>query len=194
MKFDSDKFLFLYQNEYGGLSQPKKDGLLFLLGKISADENITDIRQAAYMLATVKHECAGTWQPIAEYGKGTGKKYGLPDAETGKTYYGRGYVQLTWKENYASMGKVLGVDLVNNPDMAMNAGTAYDIMSYGMRKGSFTGKKLSMYIHDSDCDYINARRIINGTDCAEKIAGYASKIEYCLDNSELPDNIFQEPV
>lgn len=185
MKFDTDKFLFLYQNEYGEMSQPKKDGLLFLLNKISADENVSDLRWAAYMLATVKHECAGSWQPIAEYGKGAGKKYGLPDNATGKVYYGRGFVQLTWKENYQSMGKVTGLDLVSNPDMAMNAGTAYDIMSYGMRKGSFTGVKLSMYIHDDVCDYVNARKIINGLDCADKIAGYAIKIESMLTQSEV---------
>jgi len=39
---------------------------------------------------------------------------------------------------------------------------AYAIMSYGMRHGSFTGKKPSNYILDKVCDYKNARRIING--------------------------------
>jgi len=34
-------------------------------------------------------------QPIEEYGKGKGMKYGSPDPETGQTYYGRGFVQTT---------------------------------------------------------------------------------------------------
>ena len=56
----------------------------------------------------------------------------------------------------------------------------YAIMSYGMRQGSFTGKKLSTYIYSAGCDYQQARRIINGTDQAAKIAGYAERLELIL--------------
>lgn len=180
MKFDKEKFLFLYSNEYGQLNDSQMDGIKAILEQIENDSKVSDIRHVAYMLATVKHECAGKWQPIAEYGKGAGKKYGIPDGKTGQTYYGRGFVQLTWKENYESMGRVCNADLLNHPDLAMKADIAYRIMSYGMRNGSFTGVKLSMYIHDDTCDYLHARKIINGMDCAEKIAGYAEKIEGML--------------
>jgi hypothetical protein len=54
----------------------------------------------AYVLATVYHETASTMEPIEEYGKGAGHSYGEPDPETGQVYDGRGYVQLTWKDNY----------------------------------------------------------------------------------------------
>jgi hypothetical protein len=43
----------------------------------------------------------------------------------------------------------------------------------GMTKGIFTGKKLSDYIADGRRDYVNARRIINGTDRAKEIAAIA---------------------
>lgn len=177
---NKDKFIFLYSNVFGTLEPLKESGLRFLLGSIETDADLLDICQQAYLLATTKHETAGTWQPIAEYGKGKGRPYGKPDAKTGKTYYGRGYVQLTWKENYAEMGRILNIDLVNNPDLAMEPQTAYQIISYGMRHGTFTGKKLSDYVYDDFRDYINARRIINGTDCAELIAGYAKMIEQIL--------------
>ena len=177
---DKDKFLFLYQNEYGTLNDNQRGGLLDLLGFIEADSDITDIRWNAYELATVKHECAGTWQPIAEYGKGKGRTYGEPDKKTGLVYYGRGYVQLTWADNYKTMGTFTGADLYQNPDLAMQPDIAYRIMSVGMRKGLFTGVGLSKYINVDKCDYVNARRIINGTDCAEKIAGYATTIEGML--------------
>lgn len=177
---DKDKFLFLYSNEYGALNERQKAGIAFLLDTLMTDSDITDLRHAAYMLATTKHECAGTWQPIAEYGKGAGKKYGIPDPQTKQTYYGRGYVQLTWKENYQAMGQALGVDLVGNPDMAMVPEIAYKIMSRGMRKGSFTGVKLSTYINGDKCDYTLARKIINGLDCANRIAEYAQTIENML--------------
>jgi predicted chitinase len=139
------------------------------------------------MMATVKHECAGTWRPIEEYGRGKGMKYGKPvtvtDA-TGKSYtnvyYGRGYVQLTWADNYRQMGTALGNRLLYDPSLALNPEVAYQIMSLGMRKGSFTGRKLADYIHDGACDYVNARKIINGLDQAQRIAGYAAKLEVIL--------------
>lgn len=186
MKFDVEKFLFLYANEYGAFKDKRKsDGLADLLQFIEEDEAVSDIRWAAYMLATVKHECAGTWQPIAEYGKGVGRKYGIPDPRTGKTYYGRGFVQLTWYDNYATMGRIFGIDLLHEPDLAMRPEVAYQIMSHGMRKGSFTGKRLGMYIDGDKCDYIGSRRIINALDCAEAIAGYATTLERLLRESEV---------
>jgi len=181
MNIDKDKFLFMYEQQYFKtlLDAPKK-GLLTLLDFIIKDEDINNIQHIAYMLATTFHETAGTWQPIAEYGKGKGRPYSVCDEATGEVYYGRGYVQLTWKDNYNTMGKILDVDLVNRPDKAMEPQIAYDIMSVGMRKGMFTGVSLKKFINESGCDYIKARKIINGTDCAEKIAGYAVKFESIL--------------
>jgi hypothetical protein len=49
-----------------------------------------------------------------------------------------------------------------------------------MRDGDFTGMKLSDYITPESVDYVNARRIVNGTDRAEQIAGYAEKYEEAL--------------
>ncbi len=56
-------------------------------------------------------------------------------------------------------------------------------MSYGMRNGTFTGKKLGGYINGTTCDYTNARRIINRLDQAAKIKGYAINFEAILNNS-----------
>lgn len=185
--FDRKKFFDGYRAEYGSLKQGQVDGLNALLDGMEADADVTDIRWMAYMLATVKHECADTWQPIEEYGKGKGRKYGNPvtvtDADGNKytnTYYGRGYVQLTWEENYRKMGDALGNRLLYEPSLALDPAIAYQIMSLGMRRGSFTGKKLADYINDKGCDYVNARRIINGTDRADLIAGYARDLEAIL--------------
>jgi len=185
LKVDKEKFLSLYTNEYGALTDSRRDGISFLLDCLMDDDQVQDIRWAAYMLATVKHECAGTWQPIAEYGKGKGLKYGTPDPVTKHVYYGRGYVQLTWPGNYKAMSKPCGVDLYQDPDKAMEPGIAYRIMSYGMRNGTFTGASLKSKINAEKCDYVNARRIINGTDVAEKIAGYAVKIQQMIISSTM---------
>jgi putative chitinase len=84
--------------------------------------------------------------------------------------------------NYDKVGQVLGLGngLVLHPEHALEPTIAYRIMSYGMRHGSFTGKGLSSYIQGDACDYLNARRIINGLDQAGRIQGYAQALESVL--------------
>lgn len=161
---------------FGALKQSQVDGFNVILNAWAAS-GLTDVRWLAYMLATTWHETAKTMQPIAEYGKGKGRPYGKPDPRTGQTYYGRGYVQLTWYDNYKKMGKLLSLDLVNNPELAMLPDVAADIMFEGMTTGKsfggdFTGKHLGNYFNATKDDPVNARRIINGTDKADLIASY----------------------
>lgn len=189
---DHANFLALYSNQYPAPQANAAAGFDALLGFVAQDPEVTDVRWAAYMLATVKHECADTWQPIEEHGKGQGRSYGQPETVTDadgttftNTYYGRGYVQLTFKENYERMSERLGLGarLLIHPELALQPETAYAIMSYGMRHGSFSGKSLKDYIHDDVCDYFNARRIINVLDRADLIKDYAEKLEAMLRGS-----------
>lgn len=145
------------------------------LEMLLSNPSVTDPCFIAYILATVRHETAFTFGPIEEYGQGRGYPYGEPDPSTGQTYYGRGYVQLTWKANYQRFSQALGIDLVGRPELALEPATSYRITSMGMREGMFTGKKLADFTGPSGYDYLNARRIINGMDKAEKIADYARK-------------------
>lgn len=158
----------------GKLSQDQANGLSALLDEWERRDG-SDLRWLAYELATAKWETAHTMQPIREIGRGKGRAYGNADPITGKVYYGRGYVQLTWKSNYAAMSKIVGLDLVSNPDLALEPDVAAQIMFEGMERGTFTGKKLSHYFNASACDWINARRIINGMDRAVEIAGIAKQ-------------------
>lgn len=160
------------------LSQKQVDGLNVLLAE--ADKRRTPLKWLAYILATAYHETAHTMQPIAEYGKGKGRKYGVPAGPYGQVYYGRGYVQLTWLENYQKASKKIGVDLVPYPDRAMEPRIAALILFAGMGEGWFTGKKLSDYITDAKADYTGARRIVNGVDRAGLIAKYAVAFESAL--------------
>jgi hypothetical protein len=134
----------------------------------------------AYALATAWHETASTMQPIREYGRGHGRKYGVPTGKWGQIYYGRGYVQLTWEANYAKADAELhkrGIlkpeeSLLKNPELALRPDVAAAVMIYGMFEGWFTGKKLADYFAKGHNDPVNARRMINGTDKAAVIAGY----------------------
>jgi hypothetical protein len=192
MQFDREKFFGEYKNAYGSLTQEQVNGLNSLLSNIEGDNDIKDLRWAAYMLATIKHECADKYQPITELGsRSYFNKYdgrlGNSAPGDGYRYRGRGYVQLTGRVNYHKMTGALQLtgddDLVNNPDGALQPDIAYRIMSYGMREGTFTGKRLSDYIDDSGCDYYEARQIINGHDRADKIKGYAEHFEAILNDS-----------
>lgn len=163
----------------GVLGQAQVDGMDGIIDEWER-RDLTDLRWLAYMFSTTMHETAFTMMPIKEYGKGKGRKYGVPDPQTGQIYYGRGFVQLTWKYNYEKAGKHLDADFVKHPDLVMSVINASAILFDGMIHGWFTGKKLSDYIHGASCDYVNARRIINGTDKASTLAGYAKKFEHAL--------------
>ena len=167
---DKDKFYSGYKNNFGSLNASQFEGLNFLLEKLDASEIFTLASEYAYILSTIKHECAEKYKPITEMGSQAylrGKKY--------YPYIGRGYVQLTWKYNYQAFSDLLNVDLVSNPDLAKDPETAWQILEIGMSKGIYTGKKLSDYVNENITDYINARRVINGRDRSELIAGYAEK-------------------
>lgn len=159
------------------MKQTQVDGMEALL---NATEHLTDPRHQAYILATAYHETAKTMQPIEEYGKGKGYDYGRmikrnrnPYAFPDKLFYGRGLVQLTWYENYEYMGRKLGIDLLNHPELALQMDISCRIIVTGMTRGMFTGVKLETYFNDDREDWEQARKIVNGMDCAEKIAGYA---------------------
>lgn len=148
-------------------------------------QNFEDLHSApvswlAYMLATDYHETAHTCRPIEEYGKGHGHPYGQPDPVTHKTYYGRGLVQLTWKSNYEKLGKLLSVDLLNKPELALSPSIATQIMFEGMIRGLFSGHGLADYLKPAKTDYLGARHIINGTDRAGLIEGYAEDFEVAI--------------
>jgi len=133
--------------------------------------------QAAYVLATAWHETAHTMKPVREYG---GEAYLRK-----KKYYpyvGMGFAQLTWLENYQKATKELGVDFVGNPKKLLEPAYSAEILVIGSRDGWFAGDKkgrhkLSRYITLAKSDYVNARRIINGTDKASLIAGYAKEYD-----------------
>ena len=161
-------------------------GFNSIMDEFDSRRLFNDTRMLAYLLATCWHETAKTMQPIVEYGKGKGRPYGQKLKMSGKPYelpnqlyYGRGFVQLTWFENYDKAGQKLGVDLLNNPELALNLKVATVILFNGMIEGWFTGKKLKDYIN-SKTDYIGARKIINGTDKASLIASYANAFHVAI--------------
>ncbi|MED6004885.1 MULTISPECIES: glycoside hydrolase family 19 protein [Enterobacteriaceae] len=190
----------IIRKAFGKLSESQVSAFNHIVSAIDADKSIS-YPQAAYILATIWHETARTMLPIAEYGKGNGRPYGtwLKNSkgqlycykdgskssvylheEYPHLYYGRGETQNTWFANYEKLSKVFGVDFLHNPDLLLTQEWSTPVTIYSMKTGLYTGKKLSDYIHQSKKDYVNARRIINGTDKANLIAGYADTFEKAL--------------
>lgn len=133
----------------------------------------------AYEFATAWHE--SRLKPIEEWGKGKGREYGKINS-TGKAPYGRGLVQLTWHDNYVRADTELGLNgtLAKNYDRALEPEIAVKILVRGMAKGWFTGKSLGTYIGTGAGtlpEFKQARRIINGTDKQDLIAGLAVQFQ-----------------
>lgn len=145
----------------GSLAAWQVDGLSRILDYRDAKWPKMSDEELAYLLATVYHETAYTMQPISEKGSDSYLR--------SKPYWpwiGRGLIQLTWKENFARFGVKNAIDAQSWP-------VALDIAFRGMIFGMFTGRKLSHFISEGKCDFVGARKIINGTDRAHLIAGYA---------------------
>jgi putative chitinase len=198
MKYERDVFFDEVRDSLfsGALEQIHVDGMSVILAVWEHDAGgtpMTDERWLAYMLATTYHECATRMWPIEEYGKGAGHEYGKVDPETGFAYYARGFVGLTWKDNYQKASAALGLiderDLVWNPGLALDSLIAARVMFRGMAEGWFTGRKLGQYFDEDTDDPINARQIINGNDQDELIAGYHEAFLDALRLARIPDAV-----
>lgn len=189
MKMTSGGFSIL-RKSFGSLNQDQVDNINLIIDY--CNKHSLEYNQAAYVLATAWHETNQTMLPIKEYG---GYKYlskydtgklakdlgNTPEADgDGQKYAGRGHVMITGATNYKRIGSKIGVDLFNNPDLALQPKYAAEILVNGSVNGWFTSKKLSDYINDKSKNYYQARRVINSLDKAQLIASYAVVFERAL--------------
>jgi putative chitinase len=113
------------------------------------------------------------------------KRLGNTQPGDGILFPGRGYPQLTGRANYVKAGEALGVDLVGHPERALEPEIAAEIMIRGMAEGWFTGRKLSDYLPASGTatleQFVPARHIINGSDRAADVGGFAVGFQRALE-------------
>jgi putative chitinase len=198
------QFKRLFEELRKGILGPTLDS-----GEVGGTETIVNsckstgwpISWAAYALATAYHETAHTMLPIKEFGgynyfmrmyDVTGNRpkmaaqYGNTSPGDGAKYYGRGYVQLTWKINYEKAEKICGIiGLAKNPDLALVKENAAKIMISGMETGWFSpGNSCKKHLPAAGLaslgQFTSARKIINGTDKNTLIATYAMRFQDAL--------------
>ncbi len=155
----------------------------------------TDLRECGANMVPVRETFATS--DAQARARLSGVWYAKPSPVTGLSYYGRGIVQLTHYSNYlnmttlinralaekdSSLAKLLGsadrIDLTLTPDRALELPVAVWVTFEGMlnddsHAGDFTGASLETFTKNGKLNFVEARRVVNGTDHAEEIAGNA---------------------
>lgn len=190
IKVDIDKLLSDYKKSGRKTNFP--DSLKKVLQYARTDENLKDVSDLAYLLATAKSEsdyslqrwesdyiCKLQGKPYKgkpcdsalNYYRSTkdGKinYYTLGTDKNGLPYFGRGLIQLTGKANYKKYGDLIGVDLVNDGNKALEQRNSYLIASAYLsnkRGGIYkkNGVERNTFDLARDNDLTLARKSVNG--------------------------------
>ncbi len=183
------KFFAAIRPLFGTMTTAQVEGVEAKLAAFAAAGS--PIAHVAYGLGTSFHETGRKMQPVPEIGRGRGRPYGKPGKHGGQVPYGRGDVQLTWDYNYELADAELGLKgaLLSDFDQALDTDISARIMVRGMTEGWFAGDKVgrhkfSRYLPGKGVAtsqaFAAARRIINGTDRAGLVAGYAMSFQAAL--------------
>jgi predicted chitinase len=167
-----------------------KDDYVAAFKSMFQELRVTLATQQAYLLGTAEHESMD-YKVFFEQYDGDPVEYftrmyeGMEELGNcvkgdGYKFRGRGFVQITGRRNYTLFQSILldyyglDIDLVNDPDRAAEPAIAIFILVYGCMYGIFTGARINDYINESETNFCDARRVVNGTDRAQLIAGYAN--------------------
>lgn len=149
------------------------------------NEGITDKNMVAYVLATSWHE--SRFRSISEIrAKPNSQIWKWQNRYWPSGFYGRGLPQLTWYRNYKYFSKIVGIDLVKHPDRVLEPAIGAKILVHGMFHGKFSGVALSKFFPKNGTpDWIGARKIVNGTFQADRVAADSVKfLSAIVENKE----------
>ena len=137
-----------------------------------AGDGLTDKPMALMALATIRAETEGfvpidegrskfntASTPFDKYepGTGPGVRLGNTKPGDGPKFKGRGYVQLTGRDNYTRIGAELRVDLVGNPALANDPALAGRILARFIKN-----KEAKVRAALAKGDLKEARKLVNG--------------------------------
>lgn len=130
-----------------------------LLARQMKAAGMLDKPTAIAVLATVRVEATSRFAPIPEYASGWAYEgradLGNTEPGDGPRYKGRGFVQITGRANYRTYGRLIGVDLEADPDLALSPEIAARILV-----AYFAARDIpSMARRD---DWLAVRKAVNG--------------------------------
>lgn len=178
----------------GSMTRSQVGGMNTLLNVWEKRYGHFDPGLLAYCLATSYLETARTMQPVRETMAGsdaeairrlnaayrTGQLHYVKSPywrrdKNGRTWFGRGHVQLTHERNYKKAAARLGLPLDTNPALALDAEISARILFSGCIDGWFTKHRLTEFIGPDRRDFFNARKVVNPGDkkTYKMIEGYA---------------------
>ncbi|MEM7176498.1 MAG: peptidoglycan-binding protein [Pseudomonadota bacterium] len=99
-------------------------------------------------------------EKLAEKVYGGRTDLGNSEPGDGFKFRGRGYIQLTGRANYTRFGALIGIDLVNNPDLAIEPEIAWQLATAFME--TQTRKRKSVFRWADQNDVETVTRAING--------------------------------
>ena len=143
--------------------------LPFVLSALQ-EEGVNDPALVLLALATIRAESAG-FEPIDEFISAwntapNGHAYGLYDHRSdlgnqgegdGARFRGRGFIQLTGRDNYQRYGERLGVDLIQRPELANDPEVAAHLLALFLKD-----REPELLRAWQLGDLATARRLVNG--------------------------------
>ena len=171
----------------GGYTTKFPNSLRKVLEFAADDKNLNSINHLAYLLATAKVESDYSlerWESDYVCGK-AGVKYvnkpcqsainyycstqggkadycsGKPVDKNGLPYFGRGLIQITWKDNYKKYGEKIGVNLVDDPEKIFVPENSYNVaVAYLTNKKGKSKKSTFDWLDEGNL--VQARISVNG--------------------------------
>ena len=134
----------------------------------------SDRRQLAYVLSTALGDTE--LRPMKEEKATSGTLVQIQEEYWHTGYYSRGYFLLIGKDEYSVFGKLIGIDIVNNPELLMAPSVAAKVLCVGMKKGLITGNRLDTFINDQKSDWVGARKAVFGEYKSQQFADVAQRI------------------
>lgn len=112
-------------------------------------------------LATVRVECGREFKPITEHASGAAYEGNTRDLGNycpgdGVRYKGRGLIQITGRANYTTYRNKFGVDIVCNPELALDLTLSAKILAQ-----YFTDRKVNVACDAKD--WRRVRMLVNGS-------------------------------
>ena len=131
----------------------------------------TAYRETCGLLSSAVGEACGCHATCSKDALNT--RYGAKD-QCGRAYFGRGFVQLTHRENYAKVGKLLHLPLADYPDLAYDQNVAVTLLVDGVKNRWYAGKPLDRYLSDEKSNWRQGRDSVNPGSPNKAATGYLS--------------------